>query len=384
MFSESRTLVRYLARARLGAVMVAESRAAVRVDIPGAAPELWFPRADVAGERLEPDAGWWRGGADDLAGHVAFDDEQVRLELIDAVLGDPDRGVTTTRFPNWGDAADLIEIIDVKPDGESRYISPLVRSDWRRPVVEGSQILGQTIVAASRHAPGRRVVSASMLFVRGADARTPYVLEVDQVTGGRTFTSLRATAAQIDRTCAFGTVLLDTTAPDVVRHTDPAPDVAGPYDSTPYDMGVTGRDLRIVDNAYTGDADAPVGPPELSTWVRFRDVPDDPPIHAGLLAQFAGHMPIAAALRPHAGIGQDQAHRSLSTAINAISLSIHRDIRADRWMLYHHRSTFAGDGMTHAECRVYDEDGELLASFTVEAMIRGFADPVSADYRSSM
>lgn len=224
-----------------------------------------------------------------------------------------------------------------------------------------------------------------MIFVRGADSRATYRIDLDPVTEGRTFTSLRVAATQADRTCAFGTVLLDTTAPDVVRHTDPAPDVAGPYDSTPYDMGVTGRDLRIVDNAYTGDADAPVGPPELSTWVKFRDVPDDPPIHAGLLAQFAGHMPIAAALRPHAGIGQDLAHRTLSTAINAISLSIHRVVRADRWMLYHHRSTFAGDGMTHAECRVYDEDGDLLASFTVEAMVRAFAEPASpGDYRSSM
>ena len=88
-------------------------------------------------------------------------------------------------------------------------------------------------------------------------------------------------------------------------------------------------------------------------------MPDDPPIHAGLLAQFTGHLSIAAALRPHAGIGQDQAHRTLSTAINAISLSIHADIRADRWMLYHHRSTFAGDGMTHSECRVYDEEAQL-------------------------
>jgi hypothetical protein len=26
--------------------------------------------------------------------------------------------------------------------------------------------------------------------------------------------------------------------------------------------------------------------------------------------------------------------------------------------------------MTHAECRVYDEDGELLASFSVDAMVR--------------
>ena len=41
-------------------------------------------------------------------------------------------------------------------------------------------------------------------------------------------------------------------------------------------MGVTGRDLRVVDGAYTADPDAPVGPPELDAWVRFRDVPDDP------------------------------------------------------------------------------------------------------------
>ena len=150
-------------------------------------------------------------------------------------------------------------------------------------------------------------------------------------------------------------------------------------------MWVTGRDLRIVDDAYTDDPAAPVGPPELDVWVRFRDVPDDPALHAGLMAQFAGHMSIAAAMRPHAGVGQHQAHRTLSTGINAISISVHSDIRADRWMLYHHRATFAGDGMTHSECRVYDEGGALLASFTVDAMVRGFADPSkAADERTAM
>jgi acyl-CoA thioesterase len=149
-------------------------------------------------------------------------------------------------------------------------------------------------------------------------------------------------------------------------------------------MSVTGRDLRIVDDAYTGDPDAPVGPPELYAWVRFRDVPDDQAIHAGLLAQFTGHLSIAAALRPHAGIGQDEAHRTLSTAINAISLSIHTDVRADRWMRYRHRTTFAGDGMTHTECRVHDESGSPLASFTVVAMVRGMPDPASADPRTAM
>src|SRR5262249_16327184 len=151
-----------------------------------------------------------------------------------------------------------------------------------------------------------------------------------------------------------------------------APDVPGPYDSTPYDMGVTGRDLRIVDAAYTDDPDAQVGPPVLDAWVRFRDVPADPALHAGLLAQFTGHLSIAPALRPHAGSGQAEAHHTLPTAINAIDLSLHADVRADRWLLYHHRSTFAGDGMTHASCRVHDEAGQLVASFSVEAMVRRF------------
>jgi acyl-CoA thioesterase-2 len=380
-----RRMVPYLARALVGDVLVAESRGAVRTDPDDADPALWFPSDDVVPGALGAADGAWRRGDGDLAECLAFDHERVRVELVDAAAGDQPRDITTKRFPTWGDAADLIEIIDVQPDGDGRYRSAVPCFDRHRPIVEGSQILGQSIVAASRHAPRRRVVSASMVFPRPADARRPYEIELDEVTTGRTFTALRAEARQGGRTRAFGALLLDVTAPDLIRHADPAPPAPGPYESMPFDMSVTGRDLRIVDDAYTGDPDAPVGPPVLDAWVRFRDVPDDPPVHAGLCAQLTGHLSIAAALRPHAGIGQDQAHRTISTAINAIALSIHADIRADRWLRYHHRSTFAGDGMTHAECRVYDEGGGLLASFTVDAMVRAFADPHRAvDDRTAM
>lgn len=368
------------ARVRDGGELLADSCSAIRVDGDGIAPELWLPRADVSAGALQH--GSCRFGDDELTEHITFDPDQVEV-----VLSEPDDGdeaVDLVRFPNWGDVADLVDVMDVRPGGDGRYGSA-ARADWRRPVVEGSQILGQSIVAASREAPGRRAVMASMVFTRALDAHAPYDVVLDPVTDGRTFSAMRTSAVQGDRTCAFGTVLLDVTAPDVLRHAEPMPDVAGPDDSAPYDMGVTGRDLRIVDDAYTDDPDAPLGPPELSTWVRFRRLPEDQAVHAGLLAQYTGHMSIAAAMRAHAGVGQHQAHRTLSTAINAISLSIHADVRADRWMLYHHRSTSASDGMTHAECRVHGEDGELVASFTVEAMVRGFADPSrEGDYRSAL
>jgi acyl-CoA thioesterase-2 len=425
----------FRARAWWGGHLVAESSAAVRVEQVGEPPALYFPWSDVRAELFRdegrqttcpvkgtarlwsieatavaadpddgpdarpdaspdaspddgrdvlwsftqpsPEAGW-------LSGLAALDHDRVRVELEDAVEGDAPRDVTVKRFPTWGDASHLVDVLDVRPAGERSYVS-VARGDERRPVVEGSQMLGQAIVAAGRHAPGRRAVSAHMVFMRAADAREPLRFDLDELSAGRTFTTLAVHVSQAGRRCASGTLLLDVTAPDRVRHAAAPPVVAGPYESEPCDMSVTGRDIRFVDGAYTGDPDAPVGPPTLDAWVRFRDVPGDPYLHAGLLAQFTGHVSIAAALRPHEGVGQDEAHRTLSTAINAIALSFHGDVRADRWLLYRHLSTFAGDGMTHSECRVHDEAGGLLASFTVDAMVRRFpGGTVAADDRTAL
>src|SRR5699024_9304662 len=146
--------------------------------------------------------------------------------LEDGVAGDDPRDVTVKRFPTWGDAADLIDVLDVRPAGPLRYVTT-VRSDPRRPVVEGSQILAQAVVAAGRHAPGRRAVSAHMVFLRAADAAEPLKLELEELAAGRTFTSLAVNVVQRGRRCASGTLLLDVTAPDTMRHADEPPPAAG-------------------------------------------------------------------------------------------------------------------------------------------------------------
>jgi acyl-CoA thioesterase-2 len=372
------------ARAWVDDTQVAVSNAALVVNRQGAMPVLCFPASDV------------RTSTPDVLvpgvpqGYVAFDTDQarVRVQLVDSGPDSAERDRTLKRFPVWGDAADLIRMLDVQADPERKgsyvsitYDSPANR---HRGVVEGSQMLAQSIVAAGRHAPGRRIVSASMVFTRAANTSEPLKIQLDELSGGRNFSSVAAHVRQADKLCASGIMLLDAMAPDVMRHAAAAPDTAGPYASTPYDMSVTGRDVRFVDNAYTGDPDAPVGPPVLDAWVRFRGVPEDPYLHAGLLAHFTGHASIATAMRPHAGIGQAQAHRTLSTAINAIHISFHANPRADRWMLYRHHSTFAGDGITHADNRVHNEQGALLASFSVEAMVRRMATDRPVDARTSL
>jgi len=357
--------------------MVAQSDRCLCAEERGALPVLYFPVADIdfdGSEGLSDHVRTEPGR--EIIDHAAFDQDLVRVEVTDEAEGDAGRDVTVKRFPTWGDATHLVDVMDVRPTDEGLSFLSVARSDERRPVVEGSQMLGQAIVAASRHAAGRRVVSASMILLRAADARQPLQFELEELSSGRTFAALSVRVLQGERLCAAGTLLLDTPSEDVVRHAVEAPDVPGPFDCPPYDMGVTGRDIRVVDGSYLNDPDEPSGPPTVDAWVRFRQVPDDPALHAGLLAQFTGHMSIAAALRPHQGVSQDQAHRTLSMAINSINLSLYGPVRVDDWLLYHHYSTFAGAGTTHAENRVYDLSGTLVASFTVDAMVRPL--PLSA------
>jgi acyl-CoA thioesterase II len=312
-------------------------------------------------------------GLDALADYAVVDPTQARVELADAAEGNDPRDVTIRRFPTWGDASDLIAVLEGR--------AAIAHST--RPVVEGSQLLGQAIIASMRAAPDRRVVSAHMVFLRAADASEPVAIELTSLTNGRTFTAFEASAIQSDRLCARGTLLLGKPATDVVHHEPSIDGVPGPYESVPYDMGVTGRDLRVVDATYTDDPGAPIGPPAIDAWLRYRSVPDDAAVHAGLLAQFTGHLSIAAALRPHEGIGQREAHRTISTAINAIAISFHADVHVDRWLLYRHLATVVADGMAHSECRVHDERGQLVASYTVDAMIRPL-DRTGVDARTAL
>jgi acyl-CoA thioesterase-2 len=347
---------------------------------------LCFPAGDVRGALPAAESGVLVPGAPD--GYVAFDSSHSRVlvTLLDRISGEPERDHTIVRFPTWGDAADLIDILNVRPDADGSYrgVPRDNTANPHRDVVEGSQLLAQAIIAAGRRAPERRVVSATMVFMRAANTSEPLRIELDELSSGRNFTTLAPHVRQSGKLCASGIMLLDATAPDVIRHAAEFPDTSGPYASEYFDMSMTGRDIRFVDGAYTGDPNAPVGPPLLDAWVRFRRVPEDRHLHAALLAHFTGNASIAAALRPHAGIGQDQAHRTLSTAINAISISFHADVRADRWMLFRHHSTFAGDGMTHSECRVYECTGTLLASFSVDAMVRRMSTGRPVDARTSL
>ncbi|HEV8064377.1 MAG TPA: DUF427 domain-containing protein, partial [Acidimicrobiales bacterium] len=93
----------------------------------------------------------------DIAGHVCFYHERLRVVLAERWR---DASVVTTRFPKWGDAADLVRMMDVEQVGEHSYLGPAFGASARN-VVESGQLLGEAIVAGSKALPGYRVTSAS-------------------------------------------------------------------------------------------------------------------------------------------------------------------------------------------------------------------------------
>jgi acyl-CoA thioesterase-2 len=271
----------------------------------------------------------------------------------------------------------LLAIFDVRSDGPTGTRFTGDSDGGGRNVVDGSQILAQSLVAAGKALPGRTVRSAHALFV--AAARPAKVLEftVTPVRAGRSFASATVTVSQGDRTCVTATVLLDHPQPDLIRHdrcTGPA--AAGPEAAHPAAMRLPGRQLRIEDVRDHNSPDE-TGPPVLDAWLHYDTVPARDDLRRALLAHFTGHLSISTTFRAHQGIGTAQAHHTVSTAVMGIGITFHDPVEWDGWLRYHHESSYAGAGMSYVRGQVLTSGGRLIASFTQDAMIRAL-EPTSA------
>lgn len=245
--------------------------------------------------------------------------------------------------------------------------------DKRRPVVFGGQIMGQMITAASQFDPAKQVKSLHVIFARAGSVDLPVEISLQPVHSGRAFGSLGAIAAQGDRVLSHASILLDAGEGDVIRHQIPVLPTDGPLATPAVDGPHHGVEVRVVDEVDLMTS-AVTGPPELFVWVRWQDVPGEVAMHQALLAWYTDPFLIGAAMRPHEGIGQEQAHDTISTGVISHTLTFHEPFRADEWLLIANRSLYAGNGRSYGEGQVFTESGKLVASFVQMNMIRNFRD----------
>lgn len=265
----------------------------------------------------------------------------------------------------------ILAAFELEETGPNQYLGR--HAEMGHAVVFGGQLMGQSIVAAAAADPTKRPKTLHIVFARAASPDAPMEIDVEPIHTGRAFSSLSVSSRQGERICTQAQVLLTAEEPDLIRHGLPEPDLrtpapsptAGAADGTWQNVVVGGVDIS--------DPDA-VGPAELDVWTRFDGAPADPLLNAALLAFASDGFLIGTAMRPHAGVGQAQAHRTLSTGVISHTLTFHDPVDAGRWMLMRNRAPFAGGGRSWGHADVFDAEGRYVAAFVQDAMIRPMGD----------
>jgi acyl-CoA thioesterase-2 len=265
----------------------------------------------------------------------------------------------------------IVESLRLEAAGPGRYRADNV--DTGHAVVFGGQLMAQSVAAALQDQEGKAVKTLHIVFARAASPHARVEIAVDPLHSGRALASTTVTISQGDRICTRALVLMSAEEPDLIRHADAAPP------SSPPGAPPSGGDwaVEIVGGVDLGDP-SQVGPPELDVWTAFPGAPDDRGVSQALLAFATDGFLIGTAMRPHRGVGQSQAHVTLSTGVLSHTLTFHEPFSADEWLLLAHHSSYAGHGRSYGRADVFGPGGALVASFVQDAMIRPMSERRSA------
>lgn len=276
---------------------------------------------------------------------------------------------TDSEQTHWS-VAGLLDLFDARDAGDGRFTADTgIAAEDERQVVEGTQVLAQVIVAVAKRFPEKSVRSVHAVFARAVLVGPPVEIDIDVVAEGRSTATAVVGVSQNGRRAITVTTLLDVPSDDVIRHHLPRPEVTAPRDANDGGMPMVGRELRLVDVVDVNSPDE-VGPPELYAWLHYDPIPSRDDLAKALIAYFTGHLGISTAMRAHEGIGTAQSHLTVSTAPMTVSVTFHEPVTWTGWLLYSHESTQAGAGMSYIRGSVHSEEGELIASFAQDALIR--------------
>jgi acyl-CoA thioesterase-2 len=276
---------------------------------------------------------------------------------------------------------DLVDLMQLEALGDDRFRAQ--SEDLGTFSVFGGQVLGQSLMAASRTVEADRPVHSMHAYFLLPGEHAPIDYVVDRVRDGRSFTTRHVVARQEDRiifemSASFQTV-------DVgVEHQFAMPAVAGPEglrsdlqrridlgDRLPERVRVKGVQPHGIEfrSVEADDLLAPVPrEAERSIWLRaVAPLPDDPLIHRALLAYASDHGLLSAALLPH-GVTYMQPGVRMASLDHA--MWFHRDFRMDDWLLYRLDSPSASGSRGLSRGSIFTRDGQLVASTAQEGMVR--------------
>ena len=255
------------------------------------------------------------------------------------------------------------DLMKLEPHGPDTFVGVGPRYPWGG--LYGGQIVAQALRAAGHSVnPEHRVHSLHAYFIRRGDQDTPVRFEVDRIRDGRTFTTRRVVARQsagaiLNMSCSFAVPEGET---DVQHH--PMPEVPAPEDVERDSGWLELMRRRDVIRDTVGRRAA-----WFQTAERFGDDPID---HACAIAYFSDDFPCDAVRLRHPSskdLAPGERGNFWMTSLDH-AIWFHHPPRADRWMLHdvQCQSLVGSHGL--ALGRVFSEDGQHVATFTQEALMR--------------
>lgn len=252
--------------------------------------------------------------------------------------------------------------------------------------VFGGQVLAQCVMAAGltidaeRLGADRPIHSLHGYFMRPGDDALPIRFAVEEMRDGSSFSTRRVHAVQkgapiMSMTCSF------QTRADGLDHQDAMPDVPAPESLQPLsELFASSDDVRAKQLAEARPIDLRhvegslwQGPPdgvasEQHVWMRtVAPLPDDPLLHAAVLAYASDYSLLEPVIRRH---GLSWTDPRLRVASLDHSMWFHRPVRADEWILYAQNSPSATSGRGLGIGEMFSRDGVLVATTAQEGMVR--------------
>jgi acyl-CoA thioesterase II len=215
--------------------------------------------------------------------------------------------------------------------------------------------------------------------MRPGDDTKPIRFAVERMRDGNSFSTRRVHALQ-DGLPIMSMITSFQEDAGGLDHQDPMPQVPGP-DGLPSLREVFGAidnpgaqhlvrrpvELRHVEGSlFVEPADEQVA--HQSVWMKtVGPLPDDPLVHAAVLAYASDYTLLEAVLRRHGLAWSDPRIRAASLDH---AMWFHRPASVDDWVLYAQQSPSAQGGRGLGIGRMFSADGTLVATVAQEGMLR--------------
>lgn len=248
----------------------------------------------------------------------------------------------------------------------------------------GGQVMGQAVAAAIETVePDRLIHSLHSYFLRAGDSNKPVVYEVENLRDGKSFNARRIKAIQNGKAIFYMTASFQV-AEVGFEHQDVMPDVPAPDLLPSYNDFILENQKYIPESVrgkFLAERPVELRPIQKYNWVKPEkspalhqmwikangSLPDDPNIHACMLAYCSDFQFLTTSLMPH---GASYWTPNFQMASIDHAMWFHRPFRVDEWLLYSTDSPSACGGRGLVKGQIFNQKGELVASTMQEGLIR--------------